>query len=162
MRRLGWAGVGCFVLAFVVSGFFGIQLVRNIPGAPAPIGDGPVPLDGTGLTIFASEEGAGQTCTAKDASGAAIALKEPSRSEQFDDAGDLYYVVAHSVEKIPAQTVEVICTNQSATYFAGRRHTADTFLVPALSAVGSFFVLAALGAALIVVDQVRRKRAPRP
>lgn len=159
---MGWIGVGCCVLAFVVSGYFLVQLMSNLPGAPKPVADGPVPLDGTGLTIFASAKGAAQSCTAKDASGTAIALRKPSRSEQFDDAGDVYYVVAHSVEEIPAQTVEVDCTDQNATYFVGRRHTAGTFLVPALSAVGSFFGLAALGAALIVVDQVRRKRAPRP
>jgi hypothetical protein len=163
MRRLTWIGVGCLVLAFVISGFFVVQLMRNLPGEPAPIGDGPVQLDGPGLTIFASERDAGQSCTAKDASGTAIALKEPSRSEQFDSAGGLYYVVAHSVEEIPAQTVEVVCTDRSATYFVGRRHTAGTFLVPALSAVGSFFGLAAIGAVLIVVDQTRRRRtAPRP
>jgi hypothetical protein len=162
MRKLGWIGIGCFVVAFVVSGFFGVQLLRNIPGAPTPISDGPVSLDGTGLTIFASEKGTGQSCTAKDASGTAIALKEPSRSEQFDNAGDTYYVVAHSVEKVPAQTVEVSCTNQNATYFAGRRHTAETFLGPAFAALGSFALFGALGTVLIVVDQVRRKRAPRP
>ena len=161
MRRLGWAGIGCFVVAFVVSGFFGVQLVSSIPGAPTPVGNGSIPLDGTGLTIFASERGAPQTCTAKDASGTAIALKEPSRSEQFDDAGDVYYVVAHSVEEVPAQTVEVSCTDQSATYFAGRRHTAGTFLGPAFAALGSFVLFGALGTVLIVVDQVRRKRAPR-
>ncbi|MFI6680890.1 hypothetical protein [Kribbella sp. NPDC050470] len=161
MRKLTWAGAGCLVLAFVISGFFGVQLMRAIPGTPAPIGDGPVRLDGEGLTIFASERGAGQSCTATDASGTAIALQAPSRSEQFDDAGDLYYVVAHSVEKVPAQAVEVVCTNESATYFVGRRHTAATFMVPALSAVGSFFVLAAIGAVLIVVGQ-RKKRAPQP
>lgn len=159
MRKLGWIGIGCFVLAFVVSGFFGVRLAGNIPGAPTPVADGPVQLDGVGLTIFATDQGAGQTCTAKDASGTAIALKEPSRSEKFDDGGDVYYVIAHSVEKIPAQTVEVSCTNQSATYFAGRRHTAETFLGPALAALGSFVLFGALGTVLIVVDQVRRKRA---
>ncbi|MEU4602715.1 hypothetical protein AB0F43_07035 [Kribbella sp. NPDC023972] len=159
MRKVTWVGVGCLVLAFVVSGFFVLQLVRSIPGAPTPIDGGPVRLDGVGLTIFASERGAGQTCTAKDANGRAIALKEPSRSEKFDN-GDVYYVVAHSVEKIPAQTVDVVCTNQSATYFAGRRHTAETFLGPALTALGSFVLFGALGTVLIVVAQ--RKRGPRP
>jgi hypothetical protein len=161
MRRLGWAGIGCFVLAVVVSGYFVVQLVGAIPGAPTPIANGPVQLDGVGLTIFAAEKGAGQSCTAKDASGTAIALTEPSRSEQWDDAGDMYYVVAHSVEEVPAQTVEVRCTNESATYFAGRRHTAATFLGPALSGLGAFAVFGALGTVLIVIDQVRRKRAPR-
>jgi hypothetical protein len=158
MRRLGWVGIGCFVLAFVVSGFFGVRLAGTIPGAPTPIADGPVRLDGVGVTIFSTDRGAGQTCTAKDASGTAIALKEPSRSEKFDDGGDVYYVIAHSVEKVPAQAVEVTCTNESATYFAGRRHTAETFLGPALAALGSFVLFGALGTALIVVDQVRRKR----
>ncbi|WP_132210896.1 hypothetical protein [Kribbella steppae] len=161
MRRLSWIGIGCFVVAFVVSGFFLVQLLRTIPGTPAPVDQGPVQLDGVGLTIFASERGAGQSCTAKDASGAPIALTEPSRSEQFDDAGDVYYVVAHSVEKVPAQAVEVSCTDQSATYFAGRRHTAATFLGPAFAALGSFALFGALGTVLIVVDQARRKRAPR-
>jgi hypothetical protein len=161
MRKLGWAGIGCFVLAFVVSGYFVVQLVGSIPNAPTPVGNGPVRLDGVGLTIFASDKGAGQSCTAKDASGAAIALQEPARSEQWDDAGDVYYVVAHSVEKVPAQTVEVVCTNESATYFAGRRHTAETFLGPALTGLGAFAVFGALGTVLIVIDQLRRKRAPR-
>jgi hypothetical protein len=73
----------------------------------------------------------------------------------------MYYVVAHSVEEVPAQTVEVRCTNERATYFAGRRHTAATFFGPALSGLGAFAVFGALGTALIVIDQVRRKRAPR-
>ncbi|MFI7061399.1 hypothetical protein ACIBL3_10475 [Kribbella sp. NPDC050124] len=156
MRRLTWVGVGCLVLAFVVSGFFGVQLMRNIPGAPSPIGDGPVRLDGDGLTIFAAERGAGQTCTATDGSGTAIPLKEPSRSEQFDDASGVYYVVAHSVDTVPAQTVAVVCTNESATYFVGRRHTAEVFLGPALAALGSFVLFGALGTVLIVVGQRKR------
>jgi hypothetical protein len=159
MRKVTWAGVGCVVLAFVVSGFFVLQLVRSIPGAPTPIDGGPVRLDGVGLTIFASKRGAGQTCTAKDASRRAIALKEPSRSEKFDDGGDIYYVVAHSVEKVPVQTVEVACTDQTVTYFAGRRHTAQTFLGPALAGLGSFTVLSALGAVLVAIGQ--RKRGPQ-
>jgi hypothetical protein len=158
MRRLTWVGIACLVLAFVVSGFFGVQLVRSIPGAPTPVDGRPVRLDGVGLTIFASEKGAGQSCTAKDASGHAIALREPSRSEQFDDAGDVYYVVAHSVEEVPAQTVQVACANQEVSYFAGRRHTAGTFLGPALTAVGAFFVFGAIGTVLIIVGQ--RKRNP--
>ncbi len=161
MGKLGWAGIGCFVLAFVVSGYFVVQLVGAIPGAPTPVGNGPVRIDGVGLTIFSSEKGAGQSCTAKDASGTAIALEEPSRSEQWDDAGDVYYVVAHSVDEVPAQTIEVVCTNESATYFVGRRHTAGIFLGPALTGVGAFAVFGALGTVLIVVDQLRRKRAPR-
>jgi hypothetical protein len=160
MRKVTWIGVSCLVLAFVVSGFFVLQLVRSIPGAPTPIDGGQVRLEGVGLTIFASERGAGQTCTAKDASGRAIALKEPSRSEKFDDGGDVYYVLAHSVEKVPAQTVEVVCTDRSTTYFASRRHTAQTFLGPALAGLGSFAVLGALGIVLIIVGQ--RKRGPRP
>lgn len=154
-----WVGIGCLVLAFVVSGFFGVQLVGSIPGAPTAVDGRPVRLDGVGLTIFASDRDAGLSCTAKDASGQVIALKEPGRSEKFDDAGDVYYVVAHSVEEIPAQRVEVSCTDQNARYFVGRRHTAATFMVPALSAVGSFVVLAAIAAVLIVAGQ--RKRAPR-
>ncbi|WP_433167003.1 hypothetical protein [Kribbella sp. CA-247076] len=159
MRRLGWIGVGCCVVAFVVSGYFLVQLMGTVPGSPAPVTDGPVRLDEPGLTIFASDRDALQSCTAKDASGTSIPLKEPSRSEQWDDAGDVYYVVAHSVQEIPAQTVEVTCTDQNASYYVGRRHTADVFLGPALSALGSFFGLGALGAALIVIDQLRRKRA---
>lgn len=162
MRKLGWAGVGCLVLAFVVSGYFIAQLVGSIPNAPTPIDNGPVRLDGVGLTIFSSQKGAGQSCTAKDASGTAIALREPSRNEQWDEGSRMYYVVAHSVEEVPAQTVEVSCTNENATYFAGRRHTAGTFLRPALTALGTFGVFGALGLVLIVVDQLRRKRAPRP
>jgi hypothetical protein len=161
MRRLSWIGIGCFVVAFAVSGFFLVQLLRVMPGAPAPIDQGPVRLDGPGLTIFSTERSALQSCTAKDASGAEIAMREPSRTEKFDDAGDVYYVVAHSVEEVPAQTVEIVCTDQNATYFAGRRHTPGTFMVPALAALGSFALFGALGTVLIVIDQTRRKRAPR-
>ncbi|TDD27752.1 hypothetical protein E1218_09535 [Kribbella turkmenica] len=161
MRKLGWIGIGCCVLALVVSGYFVVRLTGTIPGAPTPVGNGAVSLDGPGLTIFAAERGAGQPCTAKDANGTAITLEEPSRSEQWDVAGEVYYVVAHSVHEIPAQSVEVTCAGTSTTYYAGRRHTADVFLGPALSAAGSFLGLAALGAALIVVDQARRKRALR-
>lgn len=153
-----WAAIGCFVLSLLVSGFFVLQLVRAIPGAPEPVDSGPVQLDGVGLTIFSSERGADQTCTAKDANGDPIALSEPSRSEQFDDAGDLYYVVAHSTEEVPPQTVEVTCTNERAAYFVGRRHTLQTFMGPALAGLGSFAFFAIIGTILIVIDQSKRRR----
>ncbi|TCO40537.1 hypothetical protein EV646_11778 [Kribbella antiqua] len=162
MTKWLWGAVGAFVVAFGVSGFFIVRLLGVIPGAPARVDRGPVQLDGVGLTIFSTTRNAGQTCTAKDASGAEIALKEPSRSEKWDRGSAVYYVVAHSVHKVPAQTVEVSCTNQDVKYFVGRRHTAEVFAVPALSAVASFTFFVAVGALLIVVDQRHRRRATRP
>jgi len=153
-----FVGVGLVVVGLVVGGLFVVQLVRALPGAPVPVDGRPVVLDGVGLTVFSRERGAAQSCTAKGADGNEIALRAPARHEQWDDGGDLYYVVAHSVEEVPAQTVEVVCTNTEARYYVGRRHTADVFLAPALKALGAFFVPAAIGAGLIVVDQVRRRR----
>src|SRR5215470_10077191 len=148
---LTFLGVGFVAVGLVVSAFFMMQLMKALPGSPTPVNGRPVALDGVGFTIFSTDRDAGQSCTAKGADGNEIALEEPSRHEQWDDAGDLYYVVAHSVEKVPAQTIEVACTNTEARYYVGRRHTADVFLKPALSAVGSFFVPAGIGAALIIV-----------
>lgn len=159
---LTFVGVGAVVVGLMVSAVFVVQLMRVLPGAPVPVDGRPVRLDGVGLTVFSTDRNAGQSCTAKGAEGNEIALKAPSRHEQWDDAGDRYYVVAHSVQKVPAQTVEVVCANTEARYYVGRRHTADVFLTPALKAVTAFFVPAAIGAGLIIVDQLRRRRRTHP
>ena len=107
-------------VGLVVSGFFMMQLMQAVPGSPTPVDGRPVRLDGVGLTVFSTTRDAGQSCTAKGADGNEIALEEPSRHEQWDDAGDLYYVVAHSVDEVPAQTVEVVCANtRRGTTWAG-------------------------------------------
>ncbi|MEU4286731.1 hypothetical protein AB0E63_00795 [Kribbella sp. NPDC026596] len=135
-----------------------VQLLGNIPGSPARVDGRPVGLERVGLTIFSTDRDAVQSCTAKDASGNEIALEVPSRHEQWDDAGDLYYVVAHSVERVPAQTVQVVCTDQNTSYFVGQRQSADMFVGPLVRTLGSFFGPAAIGVVLIVIDQVRRRR----
>ena len=87
-------GAGIVALGLVVSGYFLMQLMQAIPGSPTPVDGRPVRLDGVGLTVFSTSRSAGQSCTAKGADGNEIALKAPSRHEQWDDAGDRYYVVA--------------------------------------------------------------------
>ncbi|MGW7680490.1 hypothetical protein ACWGID_07100 [Kribbella sp. NPDC054772] len=154
---LTYVGAAFVAAGLLVAMYFIQQLTGAIPGSPTRIDGRPIAIDGVGLTIFSTTKNAAQSCTAHDARGTAIDLKPPARHEQWDDAGDLYYVVAHSVDKVPAQTVEVACTGE-ATYFVGRRHTADVFLKPAASALAAFFIPGAIGAALIVVDQVRRRR----
>jgi hypothetical protein len=154
-----WIGAGFIVLGILASSVFVFRLVNSIPNPPTRVDNGPVRIDGVGLTIFALRRDAGQTCTARDANGAAIALKEPSRREQWDTGARTYYVVAHSVEKIPPQSVDVTCTNHAVTYFVGRRHTLGTFLPTLLAAFASFGVPTAIGCALMVIDYVRRKRA---
>lgn len=154
-------GVGLVVVGFIVSAFFRQDLLRAVPSAPARVDGRAVALDGDGLTIFSTTKDAAGSCTAKGADGSPIALQKPSRHEQWDAGGALYYVVAHSVDKVPAQTVIVACTDAGTSYFVGKRHTADVFLKPALSALAAFFVPAVIGAALIAVDQIRRRRARR-
>jgi hypothetical protein len=159
-RPLLWIGISCFVVAFAVSGVFLVKLLGVMPASPQRVGEGPVQLDGEGLTVFASQRGADADCRATDATGGDIPLQRPSRSEQWDDGGQTYYVVAHSVNKVPAQAVAVDCEGAAeVTYFVGRRHTLGTFLPLALAALGSFSVFAAAGLILIIVDSVRRRRA---
>jgi hypothetical protein len=158
---LTFVGVGFIVVGLIVSAFFVQDLMRAIPSAPARVDGRPIALDGDGLTIFSTSKDAAGSCTAKDADGSPIALEKPSRHEQWDAGDALYYVVAHSVEKVPAQTVTVACTDAGTSYFVGKRHTADVFLKPALSALAAFAVPAVIGAALIIVDQLRRRRARR-
>jgi hypothetical protein len=155
-------GAGIVAVGIVVSGFFMVQLVRGMPGSPAPVDGEPVVLQRVGLTIFSTDRDAVQSCTAKDASGNEIALEVPARHEQWDDAGDMYYVVAHSVERVPAQIVQVACTEENTSYFVGQRQSADMFVGPLARTLGSFFVPAVIGVVLIVIDQVRRRRSPSP
>ena len=154
-------GAALVAVGLVVSGFFMMQMLRDFPESPTPVDGSPVAFERVGLTIFSTDPHAAQSCTAKDASGNDIALKRPSRGEKFDDAGDLYYVVAHSVERVPAQTVQVVCTDEGANYFVGQRQSADMFVGPLVRTLGSFFGPAAIGVVLIVVDQVRRRRRAR-
>ncbi|WP_350278033.1 hypothetical protein [Kribbella sp. HUAS MG21] len=158
---LTFVGVGLVVVGLVISAFFLQDLLRALPSSPTRVDGRPVTLDGAGLTIFSTTKNATGSCTATDAQGSPIALEKPSRHEQWDAGDALYYVVAHSVAEVPAQTVTVACTDTEAAYFVGRRHTADVFLKPALSALVAFFVPAAIGAGLIAVDQVRRRRRAR-
>lgn len=155
-------GSGIVAVGIVVSGFFMMEIVRNIPNSPTAVDGRPVALDRVGLTIFSTAQGAEQSCTAKDASGNEIALEVPSWQEKWDDAGDLYYVVAHSTTRVPAQTVTVACTDENTSYFVGQRQSADMFVGPLVRIFASFFAPAAIGVVLIVVDQVRRRRRASP
>jgi hypothetical protein len=158
---LTFVGVGFVAVGLIISAFFLQDLLRAIPASPARVDGRPIALDGVGLTIFSTSKDAAGSCTATDAQGGPIALQKPARHEQWDAGDALYYVVAHSVEKVPAQTVEIQCTDPDTSYFVGKRHTADVFLKPALSALGAFSVPAVIGAAMITVDQLRRRRARR-
>jgi hypothetical protein len=159
---LTFVGVGFVVAGLIISAFFIQDLLRAIPSSPERVDGRPITLDGVGLTIFSTSKDAAGSCTATDAQGSPIALERPARHEQWDAGDALYYVVAHSVAEVPAQTVAVECADPEAAYFVGRRHTADVFLQPALAALGAFFGPAVIGAVLITVDQVRRRRRARP
>ena len=151
-------GVGIVAVGIVLSGFFMVEVLRGFPESPVAVDGRAVVLERVGLTIFSTDQGAAQSCTAKDAGGNEIALKVPSHQEKWDDAGDLYYVVAHSAERVPAQTVVVACTDENSNYFVGQRQSADMFVMPVVKAAGSFFIPAAIGVVLIIVDQVKRRR----
>jgi hypothetical protein len=161
-RVLIRAAVACFVVGMVVGGVFSWKLAGKVPGEPVAIDGGTVRLDGEGLTVFASRRVPDPNCKATDESGVDIPLKKPSRSEQWSVGGDIYYIVVHSVNKVPPQAVEVQCVDEtSTTYYVGRRQTFGTFLPLGLAAVGSFGFFFVIGTTLIIIDTRRRKRASR-
>ncbi|WP_145807440.1 hypothetical protein [Kribbella amoyensis] len=157
-RPLIGIAVACFLAGLVVSGFFIYLLVSNLPSVPTRLGDSPVRLERAGLTVFASQPALSVTCKATDESGADIPLRKPDRSEQYALETKTFYVVAHSVDKVPPQSVQVRCPDSDVAFYVGQRHTMGTFMIPALGAVGSFGLFLVIGVVLIVLDRRQTRR----
>ncbi|TDD61905.1 hypothetical protein E1263_05830 [Kribbella antibiotica] len=163
MRRpLLWSGIGCFVLGQVVAGFFGLELFENEPHEPVPLGNGVVQLDRPGLTISTTAQGQDVRCQAKDASGADIALKLPTKRENYTAEGfTTYYVIAHSRTTVPPQAVTVACDNADEPlplYVGDRADVIETMLPAVVKAFAAFALTTVAGVGLIVTDVVRRRR----
>ena len=58
-RCLTIVGAGIVVVGLVVSGFFMVQLLGEIPGSPVRVDGRPVVLERVGLTIFSTDRDAG-------------------------------------------------------------------------------------------------------
>ncbi|WP_432946533.1 hypothetical protein ACQPXM_08485 [Kribbella sp. CA-253562] len=160
-RTLTWVAVGCFVLGLVLSGIFVIRLVQNLPEAPERVDGGPVRLTSDGLTVYSSVPTLLPPCTAKDASGTDIPLERVKGSQEITLNGDTWYVVAQSVDKVPAQEVVVSCESPgtAASFYAGPKLALGSLVVSVLLAIGSFLLFFLVGIVLIIVDNVRRRRA---
>ncbi|WP_237706747.1 hypothetical protein [Kribbella flavida] len=162
-RTLTRLAIASFVVGLVLSAFFVWRVVDSVPSTPSRISEGPVQLKSDGLTVYSSVPVLVPTCTAKDASGADIPLERPSGSQEFTVNGKTWYVVAQSVDKVPAQEVVVDCQDDqtSATYYAGPKLALGTFISSVLLGIGSFLLFFVIGVVLLVVDNVKRRRARR-
>ncbi|MGC4942652.1 hypothetical protein [Kribbella sp. DT2] len=160
-RTLTWIAVGCFVLGLVLSGIFAVRVVQNVPKVPTRVDGGTVRLTDEGLTVYSTVPTLIPPCTAKDASGADIPMERVNGSQQISLNGDTWYVVAQSVRKVPAQEVVVDCdtAGTAGTFYAGPKLALASFVGSVLLAIGSFVLLFLIGIVLIIVDNVRRRRA---
>jgi len=163
-RTLTWIAIACFVIGAVLTGFFVWRIVATVPRSPQPIASGAVHLDKDGLTIYSSVPVPAPPCEAKDSSGADVPLKSPSGSETITINGDSWYVVARSVDTVPAGDYSVSCSDDEspATYAAGPRMSVGAFVLSIFGAIGSFLVFFVLGAVLLTIGIVRNRRRNRP
>ena len=124
----------------MLTGFFTYRIVATAPRTPEPIEAGVVQLDKEGLTVYASVPVLTPPCQAKDSSGADVPLKAPTGSEQITVNSETWYVVARSVDPVPAGDYSISCTDDEtgATYAAGPRMSVVAFVVSIFGAIGSF------------------------
>lgn len=161
-RTLTWIAIACFAIGAVLTGFFVYRIIATAPRTPQPIENGVVHLTREGLTIYASVPVLTPPCEAKDADGDDVTLRKPTGSENITINGDTWYVVARSVDSVPAGDYSISCTDDesSATYAAGPRSSVVAFVLAILGTVFSFLVFLGLGILLLVIDVVRRRRRP--
>src|SRR5262245_56388639 len=119
-RILTWIAVACFAIGLVLTAFFVVRIVQTAPRTPQSIEGGVVHLKKEGLTIYASVPVLTPPCEAKDAAGNDVPLKKPTGSENITINGETWYVVARSVDTVPAGAYSISCTDSetSATYAA--------------------------------------------
>ena len=163
-KTLTWLAVAAFVIGLGLTGFFVYRIVTTAPRTPEPIGEGVVHLDKEGLTIYSSVPVLLPPCEAKTADGADVPLKPVTGSEQITVNSDTWYVVARSVETVPAGDYSISCTDDEtgATYFAGPKMSVLAFVVSILGTVFSFLIFLGLGITFLTVAAVKNRRRNRP
>jgi hypothetical protein len=163
-KTLTWLAIACFLVGLGLTGFFTYRIVATAPRSPEPIGAGVVQLDKEGLTIYVPVPVPTPPCTAKDSGGADVPLEEPTGSEQITVNSETWYVVARSVDPVPAGEYSISCTDDetAATYAAGPRMSVVAFVVSIFGAIGSFLIFFGLGVVLLTVGAVKNRRRNRP
>lgn len=163
-KTFTWIALACFVIGLGVTGFFVYRIVATAPRTPQPIENGVVHLDKEGLTIYSSVPVLTPPCQAKDSSGAEVPLESPSGSESISINSDTWYVIARSVETVPAGDYTISCTDDEtgATYFAGPKMSVLAFVVSILGTIFSFLVFVGLGVVFLVVGGVKNRRRNQP
>lgn len=156
--------IACFVIGVLVTGFFVWRIVVTMPRTPQPIEAGQVHLEKEGLTIYASIPVLTPPCKVQDASGNDVPLKDPTGSETITINDDTWYVVARSAQTVPAGDYSISCTDDetNATYAAGPKSSVVAFVLSILGAVFSLLIFVGLGAALLAVGAVKKRRRNRP
>ena len=163
-KTLTWIAIACFVFGLGLTGLFVNRIVRTAPSSPQPVEQGTIHLTKVGLTVYASVPVLRPPCEVRDPNGAVLTLQEPSASETITINSETWYVVARTVDHVPPGDYTVSCTDDvtSAVYAAGPRSTLVDFAVSILAAIGSVLFFSVLGASLLTVNIVRRRRANRP
>jgi hypothetical protein len=160
MKRLG---VASFVVGGLLAAFFTVLLVLNLPSSPKPVAGGVVHLDDAGVKIYASEPGVEPACEVKTASDGEVELEVPSGNESLTINGKSWYLIAQSVDKVPAGDYVVSCveTEPGTTFAVGARDSIAIFVVSILGLIFSVLIFAVLGTILLAVGG-RRNRRGRP
>lgn len=163
-KTLIWIAIACFVIGLGLTGFFVFRIIGTAPKSPLSIESGVVHLDQEGLTIYASVPVPTPPCEAKDSTGADVPLKDPTGSEQITLNGETWYVVARSVDPVPAGDYSISCADDetSATYAAGPRSSVVAFVLSIFGAIGSFVIFGILGTVLLILGIIRNRRRKNP
>lgn len=163
-KTLTWIAIACFVIGAGLTGFFVYRIVATAPRSPLSIESGVVHLDKEGLTIYASVPVPTPPCEAKDSTGADVPLEKPTGSEEITINDDTWYVVARSVDAVPAGDYSISCTDDQtpATYAAGPKSSVVAFVLSIFGAVGSFLIFGILGVVLLTIGIVRNRRRNGP
>ncbi|WP_406047836.1 hypothetical protein [Kribbella sp. NBC_00889] len=163
-KTLTWIAIACFAIGAVLTLFFVWRIVETVPESPQSVAGGVVHLKEEGLTIYSSVPVLNPPCEAKDASGGAVPLKAPTGSEQITINDETWYVVARSVDTVPAGDYSISCTDDTtgATYAAGPKSSVVAFVLSIFGAIGSFLIFFILGGVLLTIGAVRNRRRNRP
>ena len=156
-KPLTFIAIACFVMGAVAVGFFVVRIVQTAPRSPQPIENGVVHLKKEGLTVYASVPVLSPPCEATDSNGNDVPLKKPSGSETITINDDTWYVIAKSVETVPAGDYIISCTDDetSATYAAGPKSSVGGFVVSIFGVVLSFIFFIGLGVVLLSIALLR-------
>ncbi|WP_157630761.1 hypothetical protein [Kribbella catacumbae] len=160
MKRVAIASLA---VGAVLAAVFVVLLIRNLPSTPQPVGGGSVHLSKEGLQVWASVPGAEPACDVKTSDGSVVALKITGGSESITINDDkTWYLVARSVDKVPAGDYVVTCpaTEAGPTYAVGPRVSIVAFVLSILGLVFSVLISVGLGTVLIVVDASRKRKNP--